>query len=56
MPGAEPEEWCVSVKRPAFKHMAITKILRAYAIDKVSNANVMIPKYLCDFLKPSLRS
>ena len=51
MPGAEPEEWCVSVKRPAFKEMATTKILRAYAIDKVTPANVMIPKYLYEFLK-----
>ena len=31
--------------------MAITKILRAYAIEKVTPANVMIPKYLYDFLK-----
>ena len=31
--------------------MAITQILRAYAIDKVTPANVMIPKYLYEFLK-----
>ena len=36
--------------RPAFKLMVMTKVLRSYTIDLVTKANVMIPKYLYDFL------
>ena len=36
--------------RPAFKLMVMTKVLRSYTIGLVTKANVMIPKYLCDFL------
>ena len=52
VPGTDPQQYQVSTQeRPPFKLMACTKILRAYTMDKVNKSNVMIPKYLYNFLK-----